>query len=133
VTKIVVDTNLLVRLMVNDDPGQLRAAARIVKEAEAVIVGNLALSELVWVLWSRYRFSREDIARVIVNLCRAPNVVVDRLAVEAGLGAMQRGADFADGVIAHEGAMAGGDEFVSFDKKAVAALAKQGMRARLLR
>jgi predicted nucleic-acid-binding protein len=131
--KIVVDTNLLVRLVVDDDPGQLRAAAKIVKEAEAVVVGNLTLSELVWVLWSRYRFSRTEIVQAIVNLCRAPNVVVDRLAVEAGLGAMQRGADFADGVIAYEGAMAGGEEFVSFDKKAVAAMAKQGMKARLLK
>jgi predicted nucleic-acid-binding protein len=133
VKKIVVDTNLLVRLVVDDDPGRLRAAARIVKEAEAVIVGNLVLSELVWVLWSRYRFSSEEIGQAIGNLCRVSNVVVDRLAVEAGLRAMQGGADFADGVIAYEGLMAGGEEFVSFDKTAVAALAKQGVKARQLK
>jgi predicted nucleic-acid-binding protein len=42
------------------------------------------------------------------------------------------GADFADGVIVHEGRWLGGDTFVSFDKKAVTAVAKQGVQAKLL-
>jgi predicted nucleic-acid-binding protein len=45
---------------------------------------------------------------------------------------MEAGADFADGVIAYEGAWLGGETFVSFDKKAVSAIAKQGMKSRLL-
>jgi predicted nucleic-acid-binding protein len=43
------------------------------------------------------------------------------------------GGDFADGVIAYEGAWLGGETFVSFDRIAVAAVAKQGRKARLLR
>lgn len=131
--KIVADTNLLVRLAVDDDPVQQRAAAKVVKEAEAVIVGILALSELVWVLRSRYRFSKVEILQTIEKLCEIQNVFVDRLAVDAGLAAMRQGTDFADGVIAHEGEMAGGDEFVSFDRKAVAAMEKLGVKVRLLR
>jgi len=46
---------------------------------------------------------------------------------------MNAGADFADGVIAYEGAWLGGETFVSFDKKAVEALEKQGQKAKLLR
>jgi predicted nucleic-acid-binding protein len=45
---------------------------------------------------------------------------------------MRAGADFADAVIAYEGQRLGGETFVSFDKKAVAAIAKQGMKTRLL-
>jgi len=45
---------------------------------------------------------------------------------------LQMGADFADGVIAHEGRWRGGETFVSFDKKAVSAIAKQGLKAILL-
>jgi predicted nucleic-acid-binding protein len=45
---------------------------------------------------------------------------------------MRSGADFADGVIAHEGRTAGGDVFVSFDEKAVAALEKLGQNVKLL-
>lgn len=40
--------------------------------------------------------------------------------------------DFTDGVIAYQGHWLGADEFVSFDKKAVALLKAQGKRARLL-
>jgi predicted nucleic-acid-binding protein len=42
------------------------------------------------------------------------------------------GADFANGVIAYEGRWLGGETFVSFDKKAVTAIAKQGMKTWLL-
>jgi predicted nucleic-acid-binding protein len=45
---------------------------------------------------------------------------------------MDAGGDFADGVIAYEGRCFGGETFVSFDKKAVSAIIKQGHQARLL-
>ena len=130
--KVIADTNLLVRLAIDDDPIQRRVAARIVMEAEAVIVGFHALCELAWVLRTSYRFSKAQIVLAIENLCGVENVIVDRAALEAGLEAMRSGADFADAAIAYEGRMAGGDVFVSFDKKAVAAVAAQGMKVKLL-
>ena len=45
---------------------------------------------------------------------------------------LELGADFADGVIAYEGRWLGGETFVSFDKRAVAVVAKQGMKTQLL-
>ncbi|MGB8259561.1 MAG: type II toxin-antitoxin system VapC family toxin [Terracidiphilus sp.] len=130
--KIIADTNLLVRLAVDDDPHQRRVAARTVSEADAVIVGRHTLCEMAWVLRSKYRLSKEEIMQAIGNLCGIGNVAVDRTAVEAGLAAMQAGADFADGVIAYEGRWLGGETFVSFDKKAVSAIEKQGQRVKLL-
>jgi predicted nucleic-acid-binding protein len=130
--KIIADTNLLVRLAVDDDPGQRRVAAKAVEDAEIVIVGLHALCELAWVLRASYRFSRAQIILAIENLCGVENVVADRAAVKAGLEAMRSGADFADGVINYEGRLLGGETFVSFDKKAVAAIARQGMKAELL-
>ena len=62
----------------------------------------------------------------------AVNVVVDRPAVDAGLAVLDAGGDFADGVIAYEGSLIGGETFVSFDKGAVSLLIKQGRKARLL-
>ena len=130
---IIADTNLLVRLAVDDDPVQRRVAARIVMEAEAVIVGLHALCEMVWVLRTSYRFSKAQIVLAIEKLCGVENVIVDKAALEAGLEAMRLGADFADAAIAYEGRMAGGDVFVSFDKKAVEVLAKLGQKSRLLK
>ncbi len=130
--KIVVDTNVLVRAAVGDDPKQALAAKRTLKEADQAIIGRHALCEFIWVLGHTYRFSRRDIATALHSLMNARNVVVDDAAVAAGLDAMEAGADFADGVIAYEGRWMGGEMFVSFDKKAVAAVAKQGLKAELL-
>ena len=60
------------------------------------------------------------------------NVVANRPAVEAGLSVLDAGGDFADGAIAYEGAWLGAETFVSFDKKAVCLLNRQGRRATLL-
>jgi predicted nucleic-acid-binding protein len=65
-------------------------------------------------------------------LCDAPNVAVNRPAVDAGLAMLRDGGDFADGVIAYEGRWLGGGTFVSFNKKAVSLIAKQGQQATLL-
>jgi predicted nucleic-acid-binding protein len=54
------------------------------------------------------------------------------LAVQAGLKVFEAGGDFADGVIAYEGIWLGAETFVSFDKKAVKQLSKQGVATRLL-
>ncbi len=60
------------------------------------------------------------------------NVETDSAAIEAGLEILDKGGDFADGVMAYEGEWLGAEEFVSFDKQAVAMLKAQGKRARLL-
>jgi len=52
--------------------------------------------------------------------------------VDAGLAVLNEGGDFADGLIAYEGNWLGGDTFVSFDKRAVSLIARQGQQAKLL-
>jgi predicted nucleic-acid-binding protein len=130
--KIVADTNVLVRVFIEDNPAQSQAARVVLAEAEAVVVSRHALCELVWVLRYTYEFPMKRIADLIRELREKENVVTDRAAVEAGLAAMDAGGDFADGVIAYEGRWLGGEEFVSFDKKAVSLIAEQGQKAKFL-
>lgn len=130
--KVTVDTNVLVRALVRDDVPQGRAASKLLKQAEVIAVTMPCLCELVWVLLRVYRFERKEILAAIEALLSAGNVSVDRVAVEAGLAVLRAGGDFADGVIAHQGRWLGGEEFVSFDRKAVSVLEKRGVRARLL-
>jgi len=130
--RIAVDTNVLVRAVVRDDPAQGRAAAKALKTAEVVAVALPCLCEFVWVLRTVYRFEVGDIAAAIRALAAAANVQLNRPAVEAGLALLEAQGDFADGVIAYEGRWLGGDDFVSFDKKAVTLLTAQGQAARLL-
>ena len=130
--KVVVDTNVLVRAAVGDDPVQAGIAARVLTDAELIAVATPCLCEFVWVLLRVYSFQPSDAATAIRALLAAANVEVDRPAAEAGLSVLEAGGDFADGVIAYEGNWLGGETFVSFDKKAVELLVAQGQSARLL-
>jgi predicted nucleic-acid-binding protein len=130
--KITVDTNVLVRAVVRDDERQGRAAADLMREAEIIAVSLPCLCEFVWVLRRLYGLGQGDIVAALEALVNAANVAVDRPAVDAGLAILQAGGDFADGLIAHEGAWLGGETFVSFDKQAVALIVGQGRQARLL-
>jgi predicted nucleic-acid-binding protein len=130
--KITPDTNLFVRLFVDDDVTQRRLAEQALEDAELVAVTMPALCEMAWVLTRSYQVRSADVASAIRSLIDVANVVVDRPAVEAGLAFLDRGGDFADGVIAHQGYELGGDVFVSFDQKAVGLVDVVGEAALLL-
>lgn len=130
--KLTVDTNVLVRAVVRDDPAQASIAAKVLTEAELIVVALPCLCEFVWVLCRVYDLQPSDAATAIRALLATANVEVNRPAVEAGLLVLEAGGDFADGVIAYEGSWLGGETFISFDKKAVAFLTAQGQSARLL-
>ena len=130
--KITVDTNVLVRAAVQDNPKQSSQAAKVLQEAMLVAIPLPVLCEFVWVLRWGYRMSVSLITDALYRLMNCDNVVMSRPAVEAGLSVLDAGGDFADGVIAYEGNWSGAEEFISFDKKAVAILKSQGKSARLL-
>ena len=130
--KITADTNVLLRAAVLDDPTQSPLAVAALIEAELVAVTLPALCEFVWVMMRGYRRSAEEVAAALRKLAASASVAVDRPAVEAGLTLLERGGDFADGVIAFEGRRAGGGVFTSFDRNAVALVAATGGEARLL-
>ena len=129
---ITADTNVLLRGAVLDNPHQVQLAAKALREADLVAIPIAAICEFVWVLRRGYKRTNPEIAQSIRLLASSANVVMDRSAIESGLKVLEAGGDFADGVIAHQGKWLGADEFVSFDRDAVALLKAQGTRARLL-
>ena len=129
---ITVDTNILVRAVVRDDQKQARIASKILKEADLIAVPLPCLCEFVWVLRRVYNFGQQDISTALETLLNTSNVAVNRPAVEAGLAVLNEGGDFADGLMAFEGSWLGGETFVSFDKRAVSLIARQGQPAKLL-
>lgn len=130
--RMIADTNVLIRAVLDDDVVQSRASRLALSSADQVVISRHAFCEMVWVLRQRYKMPKGEIVKVIHGYLEADNVITDTAAVQAGLAAIIAGADFADGVIAYEGRWLGGETFVSFDEKAVAAIAKQGMKAKLL-
>jgi predicted nucleic-acid-binding protein len=129
--KISVDTNILVRAVLQDHPKQSAAAARLLRQASLIAIALPCLCELVWVLRRGAKLSTDEIIQTLRDLLAAGNVAMNRPAVEAGLSILLAGGDFADGVIAHEGQWLGGETFVSFDREAVQLLTEQGLAAHL--
>ena len=127
-----VDTNVLVRAVVQDEPAQASVASQLLLDATLIAIALPCLCKLVWVLLRVYAFSPADVATAIRALLGVATVEVNRPAVAAGLAVLEAGGDFADGVIAYEGNWLGGETFVSFDKKAVAVVTAQGHSALLL-
>lgn len=117
---ISVDTNVLVRAIVEDDAAQAAAAQAVLDQASLIAVPIPVLCELVWVLRRGYRRSAADIADTIEAFLEVESLVTDLPAAEAGLAMLRRGGDFADGAIARQGQALGGTTFVSFDREAVA-------------
>ncbi|RCL02109.1 MAG: putative nucleic-acid-binding protein [Candidatus Tokpelaia sp. JSC188] len=130
--KITVDTNVLARAILQDDPIQCSSARELLKSATLIAVSLPSLCELVWILRQGAKLSKEDISVAIRALFDTANVVMNRPAVEAGLALLEAGGDFADGIIAHEGKWLGGETFLSFDKRAVTLLSQHGESAQLL-
>ena len=121
---IALDTNVLVRYLVRDDPRQTRAATRVVETSCTVetpgFVTLVVLCELVWVLERGYRYSRIQIAALVRGLLSADDLSIERseLAWQA-LNAFEEGpADFADYVIGGTARAAGAETTVTFDRRA---------------
>ena len=117
------DTNVLVRFLVQDDPGQAAVARAVMAgltEDAPGFVCREGIVELVWVLERAYGLGRADVARALDGLLEARELVIeaaDRVAVAADR-YRKGGAGFADQMIALAGQGAGCTETVSFDRKA---------------
>ena len=118
------DTNVLVRYIVQDDPRQADAAARLIEgRCTARSPGYVSvpvLVELVWVLAGAYRYERGVVAGVIRQLLRTIELLVeDRDAVWSALREFEAGtADFADCLIAHRNRARGCMQTFTFDRAA---------------
>lgn len=119
---IALDTNVLVRYVVEDDARQSARAAAVVDRAigagEALFVSDVVLCEFVWVLGGSYRVPRVTIVVTLRELLRAKHLAfsaTDRLA--RAVAAFEGGkGDFADYVIREHALAARCDHVVTFDR-----------------
>jgi len=124
---LAVDTNVVVRLLVNDDARQ-GAAARRLFESDEIWIGVTVLLEAAWVLESVYELSAAGTVQALRGLLGLPNVrVEDAGAVAASLDATKRGLELAD--VLHLLRAPVDAEFATFDR----ALAKAGRKIRSVR
>ena len=119
---IALDTNVLARFYLNDEPAQAQIAAQLLME-EDVFIPKTVLLELEWVMRGAARVPPQGIARSIAHLLSLDNVQVeDEASVRIALKAFEKGIDFADAL--HAAASAATSRFVTFDER----LAKRAAR-----
>jgi predicted nucleic-acid-binding protein len=108
-----VDTDILVRALVQDDAAQGRRAQACLS-AQPVYIPITVILELEWVLRSRYAYSAKAIADALEKLAILENAVVgEQASVVAAARKMRQGWDFADAL--HHALASGCDDFATFD------------------
>ena len=70
--KYLLDTNVLLRFLLDDHPELSRAAARLFQQAAdekcLLILTDLCIAEAVWVLTSYYKIERQKVADSLAKL-----------------------------------------------------------------
>jgi len=117
------DTNVLVRYIMQDDPKQSALATHLVESLSAESPGFVPLVsvvELAWVLSSAYELDRGQVAEAFESLLRTKEIAVERAEIvwKALRVYQSANADFADCLIERSAAAAGCDRTMTFDRGA---------------
>jgi predicted nucleic-acid-binding protein len=116
------DTNVLVRYLVQDDPAQAKLASAAIESAagrgERMRLSATTLCELVWVLESAYDQARADVARALEQIVRTADFDLEhaghvRTAIERY---RSTPADFADVIVGLVNEAAGCEHTLTFDR-----------------
>jgi predicted nucleic-acid-binding protein len=118
------DTNILVRYIVQDDSNQLAAAQRLIRKCVAeqltLFVPITVTLELEWVLRSNFEFTKAETVGALSDLFAAAELSFEsERALEVALDLYRnKSADFADCVHIALAAQAGEQPLWTFDKAA---------------
>jgi len=116
------DTNIVVRYLVQDEPDQSATASTVIEaltEQDPGFLSLVTVVELYWVLRRAYKISTTRCAELVEGLLDARELRVGQDSiVRAALTASRGGLDFADAVIAELGRVAGCEHTVTFDQRA---------------
>lgn len=112
---IAIDTNVLLRYLLDDDVIQSRRAEKLILGDQSVLVTDVVLTEAIWTLkGKRYNLNKEAIANVILHLFDEPNICFEdgqvvwqslcdfREAKPANSGKKRKEADFPDALIVNK-------------------------------
>ncbi|CRI63685.1 conserved hypothetical protein [Thiocapsa sp. KS1] len=114
---LAVDTNVVVRIVANDDPEQSPRAVALF-ERERIFLTKTVLLETEWVLRFSYKLSRETVVCALRKVIGLQQVEVETIGVVAkALDWHEQGMDFADAL--HLAGSTKAIEFATFDEKLI--------------
>jgi predicted nucleic-acid-binding protein len=123
---LALDTNVLVRLLTNDDSEQAERAAHLIDGSSACFVPITVTLELEWVLRGAYRLSPEAVISAFEGLMAIPQVHLEH--DDQVLNALEwhrQGLDFADSL--HLARSEGCRALISFDRSLARCAAGLGL------
>ena len=117
------DTNVLVRFLVDDDPVQNEKARAFLSSRsfdDPVFVSAVTIAETVWVLNRRLKFPIASVIGILRDLLASDGMIVEHADELGQLIAADAipGTDIADYLIAWAGTSAGCSHTVTFDRRA---------------
>jgi predicted nucleic-acid-binding protein len=118
------DTNVVVRYLAQDDPGQSAKATLIFErrltEQEPGFISLVTMVETVWVLDTVYGLAAREIARAVERMLQADTLVIqNEQEVFTAMVALKSGrGSFADALMGALGSWAGCRSTLRFDKNA---------------
>jgi predicted nucleic-acid-binding protein len=112
-----VDTNVFLRIFIQDDGPQHRAAVELVRSLGQVFVGTVVLVETVWALRKLYKFPRSKLVNFLNTILATDAFIIEnREIVEAAMFGYSSGyGDFADHIILESARRNGADQMYTFD------------------
>ena len=114
---IAIDTNIIVRVLTGDDPGQAKRAIRLM-ERNDIFISKTAILETEWVLRHAYGIDPNTIIIGFRKLFGLPNVTIeDSWAMSQAVNWYKEGSDFADAL--HVASSLRASHFATFDKKMI--------------
>lgn len=120
-----IDTNVLVRYLVQDDVAQSKKATQFIEKEydfeNTIFISSIVLCELIWVLESAYEYPKKIIADVLEKILRTRQFSIENPDITwLSLHDYRTlNIDFSDGYIAHLNAANQCEYTVTFDKKAL--------------
>ena len=119
------ETDVVVRLIIGDDPKQARAAEKLIS-SQARTIAPSVLMECEWVLRAGCRLDAKLIAASMLDLLNLQNIEASQpVLTQRALQGYDAGLDFADAL--HAAQRIDGEAFAAFDKKFVRRAPKAGV------
>ena len=119
------DTNVLVRYIVQDEPAQSAAATSVIEsltEESPGFVSLVAVLEVDWVLRRIYQLSRERALAVLRRLLDSVEIIVQDAELLRRVISQPGGAELADAMASELGRRAGCEHTLTFDRRAARSL-----------